>query len=104
MAKMSGRSVGYPEELLDIAALEEFFDLDFDVEPDEFFENAVKMKRWWMKTRYHGMLRKRLITNDWKDPQNGAPARVNAYYIRDEFSVFLPAGLLQELTAFQNIT
>ena len=101
---MGGRTIGYPEELLDIAALEEFFNLDFEIEPDQFFENAVKMKKWWMKTRYHGRLHEKLVTNDWKDPKIGAPAQVNAFYIRDEFSVFLPAGLLQELTAFQNIS
>ena len=101
---MSGRSVGYPEELLDIAALEEFFDLNFNIEPDQFFENAAQMKRWWMKTRYYGRLREKLVTNDWKDPKIGAPAQVNAFYRRDELSVFLPAGLLQELTAFHNIS
>ena len=101
---MSGRSIGYQEELLDIAALEEFFDLNFNIEPDQFFENAAQMKRWWMKTRYQGSPHEKLVTNDWKDPKIGAPAQVNAFYIRDEFSVFLPAGLLQELTAFQNIS
>ena len=101
---MGGRNTGYQEELLDITALEEFFNLDFDIEPAEFFENAAKMKRWWMKTRYQGRLHEKLVLNDWKDPKYGAPAQVVAFYIRDEFSVFLPAGLLQELAAFQNIS
>ena len=89
--------IGYPEEILDNAKLEDMYD-GIEVKPDDLFGNGISMSIWG--TNYHwSKLREKVDKTDWK--RHAAPAVVNAFYSPIENSIQFPAGILQG-TFFNN--
>ncbi|XP_040061858.1 neprilysin-2 isoform X2 [Ixodes scapularis] len=83
--------IGYPEELLRDALVEEHY-RNVTLRPDAYFENIMRLRKW--STDYaFGQLRKPHIKGEWK--KHAQVAVVNAYYNSLENCIEFPAGILQ---------
>ncbi|XP_077508956.1 neprilysin-2-like isoform X2 [Amblyomma americanum] len=83
--------IGYPDELLNDALVEEHY-AKVHLKPDDYFENIMRLRKW--STDYaFGQLRKPHIKGEWK--KHAQVAVVNAYYNSLENCIEFPAGILQ---------
>lgn len=96
-AKSMTTHIAYPEELLDNAKLEEFYD-GLEIEPTNYLESVLNLTRFGTNYSFK-QLRKPVNKTDWKS--HGNPAIVNAFYSSIENSIQFPAGILQG-TFFSN--
>ncbi|KAM7311889.1 neprilysin-2-like [Ixodes scapularis] len=83
--------IGYPEELLKDALVEEHYS-NVTLQPDTYFENVMRLRKWYTDYGY-GHLRKPHIKGEWK--RFAQVAVVDAYYSDVENCIRLPAGILQ---------
>ncbi|KAM7310750.1 neprilysin-2-like [Ixodes scapularis] len=83
--------IGYPEELLKDALVEEHYS-NVTLQPDTYFQNVMRLRKWYTDYGY-GHLRKPHIKGEWK--RFAQVAVVDAYYSDVENCIRLPAGILQ---------
>ncbi|XP_067648018.1 neprilysin-2 isoform X5 [Eurosta solidaginis] len=83
--------IGYPDEMLDNAKLEEYYN-NLDIDPNKYFESFLKMNVFGTDYSFN-KLRLPVNKTDWV--RHARPAVVNAYYSAIENSIQFPAGILQ---------
>ncbi|KAM7312472.1 neprilysin-2-like [Ixodes scapularis] len=83
--------IGYPEELLKDALVEEHYK-NVALQPDTYFENVMRLRKWSTDYAY-GYLRKPHIKGEWENLAQVAV--VDAYYNSLENCIIFPAGILQ---------
>ena len=83
--------IGYPDELLDEAKLEQFYG-SLEINEDDYFQNKLRIAKFWSKIK---ILQKGKIIDPKAWTQQQAVAIVNAYNDQYINSVVFPAGFLQ---------
>ncbi|GLH05802.1 Neprilysin-2 [Gryllus bimaculatus] len=83
--------IAYPDELLDIQKLEEFYD-KLEVNQDLYMESILNLTKFGTGYSF-GRLRQKVNKTEWIT--HGRPAIVNAFYSSIENSIQFPAGILQ---------
>ena len=83
--------IGYPELLTNSAVLAQEYEL-LDVEPADFLQNILNVKRYEAQYNLH-----KLRQPVGKDKWSTEPAVVNAFYNPNKNDIVFPAGILQPL-------
>lgn len=85
--------IGYPDELLDDAKLEEYYK-DVEITSNNYIDIILNVSKFQLEVEME-QLDKPLIKGDWK--RQAGVATANAYYELNENSIQIPAGILQGL-------
>lgn len=96
-AKSMTAYIAYPDELLEIANLEKFYN-KLDLSPDNYLDSVLNLTKFGLDYSFN-KLREPVNKSDWIT--HGRPAIVNAFYSSLENSIQFPAGILQG-TFFSN--
>ncbi|XP_046670651.1 neprilysin-2 isoform X2 [Homalodisca vitripennis] len=90
-AKSMTSHIAYPDEILDVSKLEEFYE-KLELTSDNYLEAILNVTKFGFDYSFN-RLRKPVNKTDWIT--HGRPAIVNAFYSSIENSIQFPAGILQ---------